>query len=62
MNFNLTLHMSAAKSNLTRLQAWDLDGRPSEDRLFGKTCWQGWQPARLRFGRETDKLKTENQP
>jgi hypothetical protein len=34
----------------------------SEDRRFGKTCWQGWQPARLRFGRETDKLKTENQP
>ena len=34
----------------------------SEDRRFGKTCWQGWQPSRLRFGRETDKLKTENQP
>jgi len=62
MNFNLTRHISGAKSNLTRLQAGDLGGRHSEDRRFGKTCWQGWQPARLRFGRDTDKLKTENQP
>jgi hypothetical protein len=27
MDFNLTWHMSAAKSNLTRLQAWDSGGR-----------------------------------
>jgi hypothetical protein len=27
MSFNLTRHMGAAKSNLTRLQAGDLDGR-----------------------------------
>jgi hypothetical protein len=32
------------------------------DRRFGKTRWQGWQPLRLRFGRETDELKPENQP
>jgi len=37
-------------------------GLHSEDRRFGKTCWQGWQPPRLRFGRETDELKPENQP
>jgi len=30
--------------------------------VFGKTCWRGWQPPRLRFERETDKLKTENEP
>jgi len=30
MNFNLTWHMSAAKSNLTRLQAGDLGGRHSK--------------------------------
>ena len=62
MSFNLTWHMSAAKSNLTRLQAGDLGGRHSGDRRFGKTCWQGWQPPRLRFGRETDKLKTKDEP
>ncbi|MFZ1074168.1 MAG: hypothetical protein WAO21_12145 [Verrucomicrobiia bacterium] len=27
MSFNLTWHMSASQSNLTRLQAGDLDGR-----------------------------------
>jgi hypothetical protein len=36
MNFNLTWHMSAAKSNLARLQAGDLGGLHSEDRRFEK--------------------------
>jgi hypothetical protein len=62
MNFNLTWPMSAAQSNLTRLQAGDSGGRHRKDRRFGKTCWQGWQPARLRFGRETDELKMEDEP
>jgi hypothetical protein len=62
MNFNPTWHMSAAQSNLTRLQAGDLDGRHSEDRRFEKTRWRSWQPARRRFGHETDKPKTENEP
>jgi hypothetical protein len=62
MNFNLTWKTSAAKSNLARLQAGDLGWPHSEDRRFGKTCWQGWQPPRLRFGHETDKPKTENEP
>jgi ribulose bisphosphate carboxylase small subunit len=62
MSFNLTWHMSAAKSNLTRLQAGDLGWPHSEDRRFRKTCWRGWQPPRLRFGRKTDELKPENQP
>jgi hypothetical protein len=62
MNFNLTWHMSASQSNLTRLQAGDLGGLHSEDRRFGKTRWRGWHPPRLRFGCETDKLKTENEP
>jgi hypothetical protein len=61
MNFNLTWHMSASQSNLTRLQAGYLGGLLG-DRRFGKTCWRGWQPPRLRFGRETDKLKTEDEP
>jgi hypothetical protein len=62
MSFNLTWHMSAAKSNLTRLQAGCFGWRHSEDRRFGKTCWQGWQPPRLRFGHETDEQKTEDEP
>jgi hypothetical protein len=62
MKFNLTWHMSAAQSNLTRLQAGDLGWPHSEDRRFGKTCWRGWQPPRLRFGHETDKLKPEDEP
>jgi len=41
MNFNLTWNTSAAKSNLTRLQAGDLGWPHSEDRRFGKTCWRG---------------------
>jgi hypothetical protein len=60
MSFNLTWHMSAAQSNLTRLQAGDSGGLRFGDRRFGKTCWRGWQPPRLRFGRETDELKTED--
>jgi hypothetical protein len=62
MNFNLTWHMSAAQSNLTRLQAGDSGWPQLEDRRFGKTCWQGWQPARRRFGRKSDELETENEP
>jgi hypothetical protein len=27
-----------------------------------KNVLAGWQPPRLRFGRETDKLKTEDEP
>jgi len=54
--------MSAAQSNLTRLQAGDLDGLHFGDHRFEKTCWQGWQPARRRFGHETDELKTEDEP
>jgi hypothetical protein len=60
MNFNLTWNTSAAKSNLTRSQAGDLGWLHSEDHRYGKTCWQGWQPARLRFGRETEELKPED--
>jgi hypothetical protein len=59
MALNITFFLGVAQSNLTRLQAGHFDWRHSEDRRFGKTCWQGWQPSRLRFGRETDKLKTE---
>jgi hypothetical protein len=62
MNFNLTWNTSAAKSNLTRLQAGDSGWLHSEDRRFGKTCWQGWQPPRLRFECDTDELETENEP
>jgi hypothetical protein len=62
MNFNLTWHMSAAKSNLMGLQAGDLGGLHFGDHRFGKTCWQGWQPPQIRFGRETDKLKMEDEP
>jgi hypothetical protein len=62
MSFSLTWHIGAAQSNLTRLQAVDLGGLRSEDHRFGKTCWQGWQPSRLRFGRETDEQKTEDEP
>jgi hypothetical protein len=62
MSFNLTWHMSAAQSNLTRSQAGDLGWSQLEDRRFGKTCWRGWQPPRLRFGREADELKTEDEP
>jgi hypothetical protein len=62
MALNLTFHLDTPQSNLTRLQAGDLGGLHSEDRRFGKTCWQGWQPPRLRFGRETDKLKTKDEP
>jgi hypothetical protein len=36
MNFNLTWHMSASQSNLTRSQAGHFDWRHSEDRRFGK--------------------------
>ena len=57
MNFNLTWHMSASQSNLMGLQAGDLGWLHSEDHRLGKTRWQGWQPPRLRFGRETDELK-----
>jgi hypothetical protein len=62
MNFNLTWHMSAAKSNLTRLQAGNLGGLHFGDHRFGKTCWRDWQPARRRFGHETDELKTGDEP
>jgi hypothetical protein len=34
----------------------------SEDRRFGKTRWQGWQPPGLRFGNDTDELTTEDEP
>jgi hypothetical protein len=61
MTLNLTFHLDALQSNLTRLQAGDLNWPHSEDRRFGKTCWRGWQPPRLRFGRETDELKTEDE-
>jgi len=60
MNFNLTWHMSAAQSNLTRLQAGHFGWPHSEDRHFVKTCWRGWQPARRRFKRETGEPKTED--
>jgi hypothetical protein len=59
---NLTFHLDALQSNLTRLQAGDLGGLHFGDHHFGKTCWRGWQPARLRFGHETDKPKTEDEP
>jgi hypothetical protein len=62
MNLNRTWHMSASQSNLTRLQAGDLGWLHFGDRRFGKTRWRGWQPARRRFGRETDELKTEGEP
>jgi len=61
MTLNLTFHLDALQSNLTRSQVGDLGWRHSEDRRSGKTCWQGWQPPRLRFGRETDELKTEDE-
>jgi len=56
MSFNLTWHMSAAKSNLTRLQAGDLAGRIGRSPLW-KNVLAGWEPARRRFGHETDKPK-----
>jgi len=61
MTLNLTFHLDALQSNLTGLQAGDLGWRHSEDRRFGKTCWQGWQPARRRFECETDEPKTEDE-
>jgi hypothetical protein len=62
MAMNLTFHLDALQSNLTRLQAGDLGWPHPKDRRFGKTCWLGWQPARRRFGHETDKPKTEDEP
>jgi len=61
MSFILTSHMDASKSNLTRSQAGDLGGLHFGDHRFGKTCWRGWQPPRLRFGRQTNELKTEDE-
>jgi len=61
MSFNPTSHMDASKSNLTRPQTGDLGGLHFGDHRFEKTCWRGWQLARRRFGRETDKLKTEDE-
>jgi hypothetical protein len=62
MTLNLTFHLDALQSNLTRLQAGYFGWRHQKDRRFEKTCWQGWQPPRLRFGRETDELKPEDKP
>jgi hypothetical protein len=62
MNFNPTWNVSAAQSNLTRLQAGDLNWPRSEDRRFGKTHWRDWQLPGLRFGKGIDELTTENEP
>ena len=62
MSFNLTWHMSAAQSNLTGLQAGDLNRRIRKDRRFGKTRWRGCQPPQIRFGRGTEEMKPEDEP
>jgi hypothetical protein len=62
MALNLTFHLDAMQSNLTRLEAGHFGWPHSEDHRFGKMCWRGWQPAQRRFGRETDELKTEGEP
>jgi len=52
MNFHFTNNVNAPQSNLTRLQAGDLNWLHSEDRRFGKTCWRGYQSVWLRFGQD----------